>query len=439
MILTTLLLLFQLPEAEDPRRLFAAGPKEAYYMEPPEAVTKPFVHRMAWTVDGSSLLVERYVAPAGTPPLVMADALQEDRLEGVLKLHPRIQLVAWSPRNRVARTLLDLDPERAAIEEFEPMAGTDQVLVVSTETPARSGGGAAASVTFTYSLLSASSGTVRRVWSGSAPLRYALSPKRPVGAFYLSTGAGPQRIVLFGPDGKPGTPLTLPARARFGFSAAGLPGANVVTTDARGKRSAQFRVIDPRTGSLGAVVTEQFFEEPATPPLRVLPWQTKEGTNGILLMAGADRKSDMKPNEVGIVTSDGTLPSLSPKNDAIAYVSGHGAFVRPLVKVDRKSYDAAILEAGKQKAIRYAKQMGTAMAMYSADCDDGFPPAGGAGKEAAYPYLRNRSALDAFTYTFGGGSVSGNPGETELGYVSGPGGRAVVYADGSIKWLPDGV
>lgn len=318
------------------------------------------------------------------------------------------------------------------------MAGTDLVLVASTETPLRSGGSAAPSI-FTYSLLSASSGTVRRVWSGSAPLRYALSPKRPLGAFYLTTGAGPQRIVLFGPDGKPGTPLTLPARARFGFSAAGLPGANVVTTDTRGKRSAQFRVIDPRTGSLGAVATEQFFDEPSLPRLRVVAWQTKEGTNGILLMAGVDRKTESKPDEVGIVTSDGTLPMLSPKDDAIAYVSGHGAFVRPLVKVDRKGYDSAVLEAGKQKAIRYAKQMGTAMAMYSADCDDGFPPAGGAGKEAAYPYLRNRSALDAFTYTFGGGSVSGNPSETELGYVSGPGGRAVVYADGSIKWLPDGV
>lgn len=27
--------------------------------------------------------------------------------------------------------------------------------------------------------------------------------------------------------------------------------------------------------------------------------------------------------------------------------------------------------------------------------------------------------------------------ETELGYVTGPGGRAVIYVDGHVKWVED--
>src|SRR5207237_1148307 len=38
----------------------------------------------------------------------------------------------------------------------------------------------------------------------------------------------------------------------------------------------------------------------------------------------------------------------------------------------------------------------------------------------------------------GGAPAGESPAETVLGYASGTGGRAVVYADGHAKWIPDG-
>jgi hypothetical protein len=42
-------------------------------------------------------------------------------------------------------------------------------------------------------------------------------------------------------------------------------------------------------------------------------------------------------------------------------------------------------------------------------------------------------------YTFGGGSLASidAPAETIIGYVTGPGGRAAIYADGHVKWQND--
>ncbi len=448
--------LFQIPQAEEPRQIFASGPSAAYVMEPPEVAARPFVDRILWSPDGATLIVRRLVPPTGTSPLAVAAARGTEGLQGMMKLRPRMQLLAWSKSARTSRTLLDFDSVRATIGEFEPMPASDRLLVLISETP-RLPDGSAAPPREAYVLVSASPGAAVRLWTASAPgeatTHIQLSPARALGAI-LRTGE-PRTVALFGPDGRPGPELPLPAQTQFGFASDGGPGLGRRAKDKAGKWTYEFRRMDPKTGAPGAVAVEAGFERDAPsafmPTAGVIPavrpgtsnpkeppmslWHNKApGPNaGIFLHI-----KDGGPDDLGLVAVDGALPLLSPKNDAVAYLSGNGAYVRSLVKVDRKAYDEAMVEAEKQRAMSTAKQVGTALAMYAADADDEFPLNNQ--KDSVSPYIKNPKMLDKFVYTFGGGnpSGSGNPAQTEIGYVAGPGGRAVVYADGSVKWVPDG-
>ena len=51
--------------------------------------------------------------------------------------------------------------------------------------------------------------------------------------------------------------------------------------------------------------------------------------------------------------------------------------------------------------------------------------------------MKNRDLMNDFNYTFKGGDLANveDPANTELGFVVGPGGRAVVYVDGHAKWV----
>ena len=44
--------------------------------------------------------------------------------------------------------------------------------------------------------------------------------------------------------------------------------------------------------------------------------------------------------------------------------------------------------------------------------------------------------FNGFVYTYGGGALKDidSPTTTETGYVNGPNGKAVIYADGHVKW-----
>lgn len=428
--------LLQNPEAEDPRRIFAAGSSIAYAMEPAEVASKPYVNRILWTADGSTLLVRRLVPPAGAAPIAIAEARQTSGLEGMMKLRPRVQLVAWSRANRASRTVLDFDSARTTIGEIEPMPGTDRTLVLLLETPLLPDG-TTAPAREAYVLLSVATGAAVRLWTASEPgeatTHIQLSRKRPLGAILRGTNdASRHTVAFFGPDGKVGPELPLAPRRRFGFTSDGLPGVVVYATDKKGKPSYSFFRLDPKTGAVGAPAVEDGYREGKSeePPMQVGVEKPPKPNAGIYLHIKGG-----KPEELGLVSSEGTLPLLSPRNDAVAYLWGNGAYVRTLVKVDRKAYEASVLETERQRAMTAAKNVGLAMSMYAADADDAYPL--NDQKASVGPYIRDLAMLESFVYTYAGGNPGGS-GTTEIGYVAGPGGRAVVYADGSVKWVPDG-
>ena len=77
--------------------------------------------------------------------------------------------------------------------------------------------------------------------------------------------------------------------------------------------------------------------------------------------------------------------------------------------------------------------------MFAADSDDVMPNQSSDWSGNLQPYLKNGSILEGFVYSFGGGSLNdvADPSRTEMGYKLGPGGRAVAYIDGHVRWIPD--
>jgi hypothetical protein len=103
------------------------------------------------------------------------------------------------------------------------------------------------------------------------------------------------------------------------------------------------------------------------------------------------------------------------------------------IEVIKKAREAA----ERAVTLSNAKQVGLAIIMYAADNDDIVPA--NLSSDQIMPYLMNADLLNGFVMTWSGGNIGEikNPAETELGYVTGPGGSAIIYADGHVKWKDD--
>lgn len=138
-----------------------------------------------------------------------------------------------------------------------------------------------------------------------------------------------------------------------------------------------------------------------------------------------DTKSDPART---LLCADGTDGQISPRGDAVLYLSQNVAWVAPLSHLPREAF----VQALRATAMSNAKQAGLALIMYSQDYDEVLPPSG----DVVSPYLKNDDILDGLNYTYGGGPFKDieNPSQTTLGIFPGPGGIAVIYADGHVKW-----
>jgi hypothetical protein len=120
---------------------------------------------------------------------------------------------------------------------------------------------------------------------------------------------------------------------------------------------------------------------------------------------------------------------------AVLYIHDDALYAAPIASLDRVAFEKMM----KQLAITNAKQTGLGLMMYAQDYDENFPHDPGNVKEAIYPYIKNNDVIADFVYTYKGPlemSKVEKPAETAMGYIPSPGGRAVVYADGHVKWEP---
>lgn len=120
----------------------------------------------------------------------------------------------------------------------------------------------------------------------------------------------------------------------------------------------------------------------------------------------------------------------------VAYIVGGALLYRPIVKTDLKTAEALASEIDRIAKVNQAKQVGLGFMLAASDHDDVFP--GADWYDAVMPYVKDRAVLEGFVRTFEGRDLKNvkDPANTPLGFISGRGGRAIVYVDTSVKWEP---
>jgi hypothetical protein len=139
-----------------------------------------------------------------------------------------------------------------------------------------------------------------------------------------------------------------------------------------------------------------------------------------------------------LVAAGGKNATVAPTGDAISFEVDHQIKVARILKTTPDLL-AQVKDALRKRAMSDAKQAGLALIIYAADFDDQLP-LGSMGMDVIMPYIKNQEILDAFNYNPPSSlnmTQIGSPATTPLGFVDGPDGIAVVYADGHAAWLGD--
>lgn len=140
----------------------------------------------------------------------------------------------------------------------------------------------------------------------------------------------------------------------------------------------------------------------------------------------------------GLVAADSDFGKLSPTLDNVLIVSKGVATMRRIAAIPREVFEKVILARKRSETLSRSRMVGAAFMMYASDFDDWLPPPGNI-ETTIGPYVKNVALLEGFVYTFQGGPIEGmaDPAKTQLGFIRGLGGAAVVYLDGHAEWVPD--
>jgi|GEM_PF-6750600 len=128
---------------------------------------------------------------------------------------------------------------------------------------------------------------------------------------------------------------------------------------------------------------------------------------------------------------------LSADFKSIFYNADDSIYLRRIEPCDWAAIQP-LVQAEIARLISNAKQIVLSMMMFAGDDNDNLPGAGG-WQNSIYPYSKNSSIFDGFVYTPPANlnmDQIAEPASTILGYINGPGGQAVAYTDGHVRWVP---
>jgi prepilin-type processing-associated H-X9-DG protein len=434
--------------------------KHAVFLLEPEVVVGPGVSRLRWSPDGTYLLVQRDRLTTPNPFLLLAKGQQP-----VMPLTGETQFLFYgAPSHRTVPSLKL--PLGSHIDRVDWITGSSKALVLANvRTPNPDGtSGEPVQTLFWMS----ANGQSRSLFAQATAGEYFDVQVSPFRSLFLTMRTefrpGPpptrtQTIQFFDGEGKPMGKIPMPdMAAEYRWTPDGRVFASVGKMVNR-KVVWEWYRLNPAQGT-----AEKLNDAP--PPNAVAPKPSyanhDEEAGDLVVRVGAVptsqaefppvpavllayRDADSKgkaPDEKSFayVSTDASHGALSPNGDSVAYVHKGVAMVRPLARVPKQLYTEMKQAAERTVAVSNAKQAALALMMHAGDYDDNLVASGGNWREQVMPYIKNEKILNAFTYTFAGGNMSAieKPAETEIGYVTGPGGRAVAYADGHVKWVPDG-
>ncbi len=436
----------------DTRRDFVVSGQTAYLVFPPEFVCGPEVRQTIWSPDGKKLAAIRVEPPL--KPTLGLDLSDQKALDAELsKADPEQQIVVWSAVTGKSTTWLRVKQSEGRLLQCWWLAGSSSVLVQALP----SGAGPAVATEAALYLVTAN-GQTKQVAVGSLQeLDVDPSPSRPIVALIRrppmpaakpgETPAPPtQTLRLFGTDGVLSDPIELGSRYCMPFWS--KDGQLYMETFERQPKPQPVKriwfVVNLKAGRLDPASPPADRPDLARPPspaeLTIENWTAQISRNKIGVNAPTIviTPPAAKPDEFSILTTDGTEGELSPKNNAVSYRYQGSLVVRAMVKTPLEAFLRAKLDAQRAVLISNARQVALAMLMYANDNNDNLIGSGSNWRSAISSYLGDASLMSGFQMVYAGGSMDSieSPADTELGYFDGPGGRAVAYSDGHVKWIP---
>ncbi|MBX3111964.1 MAG: hypothetical protein KF857_08140 [Fimbriimonadaceae bacterium] len=171
--------------------------------------------------------------------------------------------------------------------------------------------------------------------------------------------------------------------------------------------------------------------------------EAEEGEDGLPVGAkpttAADELVKAEPALRGpvVLDADPVSHTVSVAGRYVAYAKRGGVYVLPFEPVDLEWLVKAMAARARDRAMVQAKQVGLALIIYSSDYDDLLPP-NSHWQDNVLPYTKSVDMLKGFSYVLDGQNLTSfdKPSETQIGSVDTRYGRAVVYADGHVKWEP---
>lgn len=423
--------------AQSPGNAVIVGDK-GYIPMPPELVCEPAVRDAEWSPEGRSVLAIR-TRMLATP--TQLQKLLETRTQGV---QPDIEdsIVLWSAVRRTSQEIFKLSGREGNVARVGWFGGSDVgwAIVLYHVGP----------TSWALFRIAPSSGQMKVIATGGPSEMWFPSPRAPLGiAVHL---AQPGREVV--PHQFQGRVLNQDGQVVATFSTSGF---GALSWSADGQRvywrtyevaqapgsppapnRAPYEALDLRSGAITRVDKPTDLVEDAKPLLHLgavtLAGPRVAPSPQALLLSGEGPEGGPS-----LISGDfQSLAKLSPANDAVLYKSNDALFVRPLLQLGATQLRELRAAAERAEVLSRGKQCALALIMYASDYDDVLPPAGDV-SSLLMPYLKNADPLQGFTYTFTGGPMKDiqQPAQTELGFVTGNGGRAVVYADGHVVWRKD--
>lgn len=411
--------------------------REAIVIQSPQVVADAYVTSAAWSPDGRHIVAYRTDMsgvhaeriPQDTPPLIeMSVVLWNSTLKHALTLWKHtglpqnIKQIAWLPTSQVGviRT---------------------QWMEISVQPDAD---GAQKTTVTSHAALLFIDSSREQVHEVTVPTdaQFEVSPTKP----QILLESGKEGIVhIMDKSGGMGPAIAIPKKE---YAVSWLPDGTALyqswSEKAAGavKGTAKYARIDLDSGAVTMLdkAPEPIAAEKPLPPQGYAgPLHVKQ-TVQMLKEGGAIQRthplwleSDIKSEQKqALLCADGTNGLISPRGDAALYLSQGIAWVTPLNHTSREAFTQAL----RAVAISNAKQAGLALIMYSLDYDEILPAASDRLGDMILPYLKNSDIADGLNYTYGGGPLAGiqNPSATVLGTYPGPGGAAIIYADGHVVW-----
>ena len=284
------------------------------------------------------------------------------------------------------------------------------------------------------------------------PLSLIRYMERPVAGTVAPGGArvrapAQEGLLLLRDDGNIGKRIPLPSGLFLYEVVWAADGSPILRTAARGQPGSNVvrksYTMEPRTGLTSEVSPEPplFAKPPDAVSVRLKNTSVEVSEKGAAHKVPFLWLESAVPSErpVTLVAPNASMGAISPGGDAILYRSNGAAWVAPLMRLTKSEYARLIGQIERTGAIEKAKQLASALQKYAVDNNDTLPSAGTDVNDSISPYLKMSGVFEGFSYTFRGGPLSGvnSPGTTEMGFVTGPGGRAVIFVDGHVTWRSD--